>query len=181
MATDTIPLNPAWTPEQFRKGKRHAELVLSYPPHKFPPDLALERDAIMSELTSAVGSDEADAITSYFSQCIWEQREQAEAEAGAQAPKRKGLFRQARRVSKSPETWRSLSNYPLYEISSHGRVRSRDRVNPTDWLKPRRKWYRGMCVDYVVLNDREGRRCERMVGKLLIAAGFLEKPNWMKE
>jgi len=96
------------------------------------------------------------------------------------APRRKGVFRQARRVSKSPETWRSLSNYPTYEISSHGRVRSLDRANPTDWLKPRRKWFRGVCVEYVVINDRDGKRCERMVGKLLIAAGFLEKPAWMK-
>jgi len=93
--------------------------------------------------------------------------------------KRKGLFRQARRVSRCPETWRVLKNYPLYEISSHGRVRALDRAHPEDWLKPRRKWYRGMCPDSVVLRDHEGKRCERFIGKLLIAAGFMSKPDWM--
>jgi NUMOD4 motif len=94
-------------------------------------------------------------------------------------PKKKGLFRQARRVSRTSETWRVLKNYPLYEISSHGRVRALDRAHPDDWLKPRRKWYRGMCPDSVVLRDHEGKRCERFIGKLLIAAGFMPRPEWM--
>jgi hypothetical protein len=93
---------------------------------------------------------------------------------------RRGVLKPARSVSKSVETWRCLSNYPLYEISSHGRVRALDRAKPGDWLKPRLRWFRGQCVAYVVLRDRDGRRCERMVGKLLIAAAFMPKPEWMK-
>jgi hypothetical protein len=92
-----------------------------------------------------------------------------------------GIFRQARRVSKSIEVWRCLSNYPAYEISSHGRVRSLDRARPGDWLKPRYRWYKGVSVTSVVIRNRDGRRCERMIGKLLIAAGFMEKPDWMKD
>jgi hypothetical protein len=103
----------------------------------------------------------------------------------APTPKRqgkgKGLFRQARRVSRTPETWRVLKNYPLYEISSHGRVRALDRAHPNDWLKPRRKWYRGMCPESVVLRDHEGKRCERFIGKLLVSAGFMPRPEWMED
>jgi hypothetical protein len=96
-------------------------------------------------------------------------------------PKRKaGPFKKAIRVSQSPETWRFLTNYPKYEISAHGRVRALDRAKPEDWLKPRRHWYKGLCVDSVVLKDRDGRRREIFVGKLLIAAGFLSRPDWMK-
>jgi hypothetical protein len=93
--------------------------------------------------------------------------------------KRKGVLKPARSVSKSSEAWRCLSNYPAYEISSYGRVRALDRARPGDWLKPRLRWFRGQCVPYVVLRDRDGRRCERMVGKLLIASGFMPKPAWM--
>jgi hypothetical protein len=98
----------------------------------------------------------------------------------ADTPKRRGLFNQPRRVSRAVETWRCLSNYPNYEISSHGRVRAIDRARPNDWLKPRRKWYKGMCPDSVVLKDRDGRRREIFVGKLLVAAGFMEMPKFMK-
>jgi hypothetical protein len=92
-----------------------------------------------------------------------------------------GILKQPRRISKSPETWRCLGNYPLYEISSHGRVRALDRTRPGDWLKPRYRWFKGLCVASVVIRDRDGWRCERMIGKLLIAAGFMEKPDWMKD
>lgn len=107
------------------------------------------------------------------------------AEAGetspAAKPKKRGLFSQPRRVSKAIETWRCLNNYPNYEVSSHGRVRAIDRANPNDWLKPRRKWYKGMCPDSVVLKDRDGNRREVFVGKLLIAAGFMAQPKFMKQ
>jgi hypothetical protein len=92
-------------------------------------------------------------------------------------PKRRGLFHKPKRVSKSPETWRHLSNYPGYEISSHGRVRSLDRAAPGDWLKPRRRWYKGLPVDSVVLKDRDGKRREPLVGSLLVAARFLKHWN----
>jgi hypothetical protein len=89
-------------------------------------------------------------------------------------------LKQARRASKAAETWRCLGNYPLYEVSSYGRVRSLDRVRPNDWLKPRYRWFKGLCVASVVLKDRDGLRCERMIGRLLIAAGFMPRPEWMK-
>jgi hypothetical protein len=97
-------------------------------------------------------------------------------------PKRKGkgLFRQPRRVSRAIEKWRVLDTYPNYEISSHGRVRSRDRARPTDWLKPRWQWHHGKGLPSVVLKNRDGQRCERFVGRLLIEAGFLNRPDWMK-
>jgi hypothetical protein len=96
--------------------------------------------------------------------------------------KRRGVLKPARRsaVSKSSETWRCLGHYPLYEVSSYGRVRSLNRVRPGDWLKPRYRWFKGMCVPSVVLRDSEGRRCERMIGALLIDSGFMKKPGWMK-
>jgi len=96
------------------------------------------------------------------------------------AKKRKGVFKQARRVSRAPETWRVLKNYPTYEVSSHGRVRSLDRARPDDWLKPRYRWYKGMGTSSVVIKDRDGTRCERDIAKLMIDAGFLSRPTWMK-
>ena len=109
----------------------------------------------------------------------WAEDQQENPAAPAPKAKPRGVLKPARRVSKSAEGWRCLSDYPEYEISSHGRVRAVGRARPTDWLKPRRRWFKGMCVDYVVIKDRDGRRCERMIGKLLIAVGFMPRPEWM--
>jgi hypothetical protein len=38
-----------------------------------------------------------------------------------------------------------------------------------------------MCPDSVVLKDRDGNRREVFVGKLLIAAGFMAQPKFMKQ
>lgn len=114
----------------------------------------------------------------YFA--FWNAHKAAKPEKAVKTPttdkpeKRRGIFRQAKRVSRSPETWRVLANYPTYEISSHGRVRAIDRAKPEDWLKPRRTWHYGMAVDSVVLKSRDGERTERFIGKLLLAAGFLK-------
>lgn len=87
-------------------------------------------------------------------------------------------WKAARRVSRSEETWRILDNYPNYEISSHGRVRSLSRVRPDDWLKPRRRWQYGHCVESIVLFDKDHIRRERDIGWLLVASGFLKRPKW---
>lgn len=83
-------------------------------------------------------------------------------------PKRTGKYK-AHRVARSKEQWRVLTNYPNYEISSYGRVRSLQRTKPDDWLKPR--WFRGQ--QKVVLYDKDGIRRERMVYWLLVGAGWL--------
>jgi hypothetical protein len=57
------------------------------------------------------------------------------ANANPPGAKAKRFFKQPRRVSRAAETWRCLNNYPCYEVSSHGRVRSRDRLDPQ---RPRR-------------------------------------------
>lgn len=92
--------------------------------------------------------------------------------------KRRGVFRQAKRVSRSVETWRVLANYPTYEISSHGRVRAVDRARVEDWLKPRRRWFRGMSVDSVSIRDRDGNLRSPMIGTLLVQAGYVK--DWRK-
>lgn len=135
-----------------------------------------EAEAIREQLTRELGEEGCTALLDYV-----EERQENAATMPKPKPKpAPKIFKRARRVSKSAESWRCLSDYPAYEISSHGRVRAIDRARPADWLKPRRRWFRGMCVDYVVITDRDGRRCERMVGKLLIAAGFLPRPAWMR-
>ena len=90
-------------------------------------------------------------------------------------------FKRAKRVSISPETWRILEHYPLYQISSHGRVRALDRAAPDDFLKPRFRWFRGMSVSFIILRDKDGKRRERMTGYLMVSAGFMTRPKWMKD
>jgi hypothetical protein len=89
-------------------------------------------------------------------------------------------FKRARRVSRGAETWRILRNYPEYEISSHGRVRSLTRANPDDCLKPRFVWHHGKVVLAVRLASG-GKVYDRFVGPLLIQAGFLKAPDWMSK
>lgn len=95
-------------------------------------------------------------------------------------PSKRG-YRRAKTVSRSPETWRFLRHYPLYEISSHGRVRALNRAKRDDWLKPRWGWKRGVPTPSVVLIDKDGKRRERNVPMPLISVGFLKKPRWMEE
>jgi hypothetical protein len=90
----------------------------------------------------------------------------------------KSNFKRAKRASRSPEVWRILRNYPEYEISSHGRVRSLTRAVGTDWLKPRFVWYYGKVVVAVKLSVA-GKPIERFIGPLMIQAGFLKEPKWM--
>jgi hypothetical protein len=137
----------------------------------FDEDKEAEAGEIYVQLRTELGAQNCSALLQYV--------EDLHENSVARTPKPK-MLSQPRRVSQAAETWRCLSNYPLYEISSHGRVRSLDRAKPDDWLKPRRRWIRGHSVDFVVIKDRDGRRCERMIGKLLIAAGFLPKPEWME-
>jgi hypothetical protein len=132
-----------------------------------------EAEPIHAQLYKELGDDVAYDLLQF----VEDERERA---AKPAPTKRRGVLKPARSVSRSSEAWRCLSNYPAYEISSYGRVRALDRAKPGDWLKPRLRWFRGQCVAYVVLRDRDGRRCERMVGKLLIAAAFMPKPEWMK-
>jgi hypothetical protein len=127
-----------------------------------------EANAIWSRLAAEMGYEASYALLQFV-----EEREERK-----KATRKRKLFASPRHASKAIETWRCLNDYPDYEISSHGRVRARDRARPGDWLKPRRRWYYGKSVDFVVLKDRDGRRCERMVGWLLVAAGFLPKPKW---
>jgi hypothetical protein len=90
----------------------------------------------------------------------------------------KSKFKRAKRVPRSPETWRILRNYPEYEISSHGRVRSLTRAVATDWLKPRFVWHHGKVVLAVRLSI-DGKPVDRFIGPLMIQAGFLKEPKWM--
>jgi hypothetical protein len=156
-----------WTTEQIEHAKRI--ISLDYP----------ESGRLYNELSDAMGDRQAERLIDYVDK-LAPAVEEPEAESpAANKPKRKRLFKQARRVSKHPETWRILKNYPTYEISSHGRVRSLNRIRPDDWLKPRRRWYKGLCVDSVVILDRDGKRCERFIGMLLVSAGFLPRQDWM--
>src|SRR6185312_1857249 len=108
----------------------------------------------------------------------WVENEQNKA---ARKSRSKGALKPARHVAKSAETWRCLSNYPNYEISAYGRVRSINRAKPNDCLKPRWHWRHGACVDYVVLTDLDGIRRERQIGWLLVSVGFLKKPDWARK
>jgi len=164
-----------WTAEQEAEARRWVKL-----------DRALDSAAplLYEKLEAKLGKKLWEALSDYVDSQTALEDDEPETSSSADKPKagkkkKRGPFNHARRVSRSPETWRILKNYPAYEISSHGRVRSLDRARPDDWLKPRRKWYRGVCVEWVVIRDRDGQRCERMVGKLLIDAGFLPRPEWM--
>jgi hypothetical protein len=86
--------------------------------------------------------------------------------------KRTGKYK-AHRVARSKEQWRVLTNYPNYEISSYGRVRSLQRTGAADWLKPR--WFRG--APSVVLYDKDGHRRERLINWLMVSAGWLKQPT----
>jgi hypothetical protein len=153
-----------WTEAQIARAKEWLRLL--------DEDEDAQADEIYAELRGELGAENCRALLQYV--------EDLQENAVARTPKPK-MLSQPRRVSQAAETWRCLNNYPLYEISSHGRVRALDRARPDDWLKPRRRWIRGHSVDFVVIKDRDGRRCERMIGKLLIAAGFLPTPEWMEK
>ena len=142
----------------------------------FDEEKDAEADVIWNQLTEDLGPEERSALLDFI-------EEKLEEKNGVSKPKAKskGVLQPARRMSKTSEHWRCLSNYPLYEISSYGRVRALDRAKPGDCLKPRYKWILGKAVPFVVIKDRDGRRCERMIGKLLIAAGFMAKPAWMEK
>jgi NUMOD4 motif len=139
-----------------------------------------EAEAIYAPIRSELGYAKSSALLEFI-----EDRQKNSVAPASVAPTkpRRGVLKPARRtaVSKSTETWRCLGLYPAYEISSYGRVRSLDRAKPGDWLKPRYRWFKGLCVASVVIKDSDGRRCERMIGVLLIAAGFMLKPAWMKK
>ena len=76
--------------------------------------------------------------------------------------------KRARNVAKSKEIWRGLHNYPGYEVSSHGRVRSLN--SPIgQFLKPR--WFQRM--PKVVIYDAEGIRRERAIYFLMVQARFI--------
>jgi len=173
------PTPARWTIEQIDKSARIEFMTKE------------EAEPLEAELLAELGEDGSEALAispevDYrIRQIELEMEVRAQtakvAERETKRAKRKGKpFKRARRVARSPETWRHLKNYTGYEISSHGRVRSLDRARPDDWLKPRRKWFKGMSVEWVVLYDSEGKRRERMVGYLLIDAGFLLRPTWMK-
>jgi len=85
-----------------------------------------------------------------------------------------GHLRKARRVSRSREAWRILKDYPAYEVSSHGRCRSLDRVKYDDVLKPRYTFLKGFWIPYFAIADKDGKRRERQAGFLMQSAGFLE-------
>lgn len=106
------------------------------------------------------------------------EKEEAEVAKKSKRKKGKGFIRKARRVARSPETWRVLANYPLYEVSSHHRCRCIDRANPADVLKPRSRWISGYLVSYYKIRDEAGKTCERHIGHLLVRAGFLPEPAW---
>jgi len=151
-----------------------------------------EADRIYFELVAELGEDGTEELccskeVDYrlaqieLEKEVHEQTAKRDAREAAKAKRKsKGPFNPARRVARSPEAWRCLNNYPGYEISSHGRVRSIGRAKPGDWLKPRWKWHMGRPLQFVVLYDAEHKRCERLVGYLLLDAGFLTRPDWMK-
>lgn len=93
----------------------------------------------------------------------------------ADKPKRQGKYK-AHRVARSKEQWRVLTNYPNYEVSNYGRVRCLQRCKADDWLKPRWKFKQ---KPFVVLYDKDGKRCEREVYWLMVGAGWeaLKKPK----
>lgn len=93
----------------------------------------------------------------------------------------KSHYKRAIRVRRSPETWRHLDNYPGYQISSHGRLRTVQRANADDVLKPRFSWHYGKVVMAYELRDKDGNRKARFVGSLMMAAGFLKAPQWRKK
>jgi hypothetical protein len=92
--------------------------------------------------------------------------------AGGKKSKRPPYFKPARRVPRSSEGWRVLKNYPGYEISTYGRVRSLERLKPDDFLKPRFRWFKGAFTITVRLY-RDKVACDRSLGMLMVDAGFL--------
>lgn len=95
--------------------------------------------------------------------------------------KKKRHYKRAIRVSRSPEIWRHLEHYPGYQISSHGRLRSAQRANDTDVLKPRFSWHYGKLVAAYNILDKDGIKRSRFVGTLMINAGFVKARDWKKE
>src|ERR1700720_2423507 len=95
-------------------------------------------------------------------------------------PARKSKLKTARRVAKSAESWRILRNYPEYEISSHGRVRSMNRARPSDFLKPRFVWHHGKVAEAFTLCSG-GKEHTRFKGPLMVSAGLLKSPSWMNQ
>ena len=94
---------------------------------------------------------------------------------------KRGHYKRAIRVSRSPETWRILTHYPEYQISSHGRLRSVLRAKDSDFLKPKFSWHYGKMVEAFELKDKDGVRRSRFKGTLMINAGFLKSPKWRKK
>jgi len=105
--------------------------------------------------------------------------ERKESEETKPTAKKRGPYKRAVRVSRSPETWRILPNYPDYQISNHGRLRSLMRAKPEDCLKPRFSWWHGKAVAAYKLLDKDGRQRSRFVGGLMMSVGFLKPQTWM--
>jgi hypothetical protein len=151
-----------WTQAQFEKAELATRLVMEEKDAEF--------EAIVAQLRSELDEATLSALLEYADKLYANQRKASEQKAKPKALPRRG--------AQATESWRCLGTFPNYEISSYGRVRSLDRARPDAWLKPRRRWMRGSCVDYVALVDSHGRRCERQIGWLLVSVGFMVRPKW---
>jgi hypothetical protein len=77
-----------------------------------------------------------------------------------------------RSAPRSKESWRCIADFPNYEVSNFGRVRSLNRGQDGDVLKPEYKWRnRHFMTQYSLYRD--GARSKLHLYALLKRAGFL--------
>ena len=96
-------------------------------------------------------------------------------------PKGPKMNRPRRATVRSAERWVIHPNYPNYEISTHARMRAVNRAKPEDCLKPKIVWFGGKAtIAYRLVAPDGGRPVDRFVGPLMVRAGVLNRPKWMK-
>lgn len=145
-----------------------------------------EADALELELRADFGFANYDALLEVVDDLVGAIEKQPKSDAPNPTGEAKPASTAARVVAAKRgrtikrEAWRILKNYPNYEISSKWRVRALDRMKPDDFLTPRVQWTMGRASLAVALYNAEGERCVRFLDMLMIQAGFLKKPKWMK-